>query len=199
MKRNESMTDRLVRIALAALLVILVVGKVVTGTAAPRPRHLRRGAVRPTGAIGFCGIYAVLGISTLQGETRPKGVDMLKLVIGAVIGGAAGFAYYKLVGCSTGTCPITSNPYISVVWGCARRRPPCGVDRDHRATKGTAMAVSIIKARCPQNHPCPAVRVCPGRRADPEGVRRARGRSGNLHRLRKCVRACPRGALVFKE
>jgi hypothetical protein len=37
--------------------------------------------------------------------------------IAAVIGGAAGFAYYHYVGCASGTCPITSNPYISVAYG----------------------------------------------------------------------------------
>ncbi len=35
----------------------------------------------------------------------------------AVLGGAAGFAYYYFIGCTSGTCPITSNPYISTVYG----------------------------------------------------------------------------------
>lgn len=35
-----------------------------------------------------------------------------------VLGGAvAGFAWYYYVGCATGTCPITSNPYISTGYG----------------------------------------------------------------------------------
>jgi hypothetical protein len=32
-------------------------------------------------------------------------------------GGALGFAYYKLIGCSSGACPITSNPWISTLYG----------------------------------------------------------------------------------
>lgn len=43
----------------------------------------------------------------------------MRWILGMVIGGAAGFAYYKLVGCSTGTCPITSNPWVSTLYGAA--------------------------------------------------------------------------------
>jgi hypothetical protein len=39
------------------------------------------------------------------------------LIIGIVIGGIAGFMYYKFIGCSKGTCPITSSPWISTLWG----------------------------------------------------------------------------------
>jgi Family of unknown function (DUF6132) len=42
---------------------------------------------------------------------------ILKIIIGVVIGGALGFAYYKFIGCSTGACPITSNPWISTIYG----------------------------------------------------------------------------------
>ena len=37
--------------------------------------------------------------------------------IGIVVGGVAGFLYYHFVGCASGTCPITSNPYITVLYG----------------------------------------------------------------------------------
>ena len=38
-------------------------------------------------------------------------------IIGILAGGIGGFAYYHFVGCTSGTCPITSNPYISIVYG----------------------------------------------------------------------------------
>ncbi|MBE0540467.1 MAG: hypothetical protein IH623_03690 [Verrucomicrobia bacterium] len=42
---------------------------------------------------------------------------ILKLVIGLAIGGGAGFAFYKFIGCTTGTCPLTSNPWVSTLYG----------------------------------------------------------------------------------
>ena len=43
---------------------------------------------------------------------------MLKYIIGALIGGVIGyFVFYKLIGCSNGTCPITANPYLSTAYG----------------------------------------------------------------------------------
>jgi hypothetical protein len=40
-----------------------------------------------------------------------------KYIIGFVIGAAGGFAYYYFIGCKSGACPLTSNPYISSIWG----------------------------------------------------------------------------------
>lgn len=42
---------------------------------------------------------------------------MLRQLIFAAAGAAAGFAYHKLVGCRTGACPITANPYLSAAYG----------------------------------------------------------------------------------
>ena len=38
-------------------------------------------------------------------------------LIGAAVGGIGGYFYWLYVGCSTGTCPITSSPVMSVIWG----------------------------------------------------------------------------------
>lgn len=35
----------------------------------------------------------------------------------AVVGGTLGYLYYKKIGCASGTCPITSNPYASIIYG----------------------------------------------------------------------------------
>lgn len=37
--------------------------------------------------------------------------------IGAIIGAISGFLYWKLVGCSSGACPITSKPLNSLIYG----------------------------------------------------------------------------------
>ncbi len=44
-------------------------------------------------------------------------LKFLTNIIPAVLGGAGGFLLYKYVGCVTGTCPITSNPWSSVIFG----------------------------------------------------------------------------------
>ena len=41
----------------------------------------------------------------------------MKYVLGILIGGFIGFLYYRFVGCSSGTCAITSNPYITTLYG----------------------------------------------------------------------------------
>jgi len=50
-----------------------------------------------------------------------KAIDLVKVnrayVIGVIIGGIGGYLYWLKVGCSTGTCPITSSPVMSTLWG----------------------------------------------------------------------------------
>lgn len=38
-------------------------------------------------------------------------------ILGALLGAVGGFAYWHFVGCQSGTCPITSSPYISTIYG----------------------------------------------------------------------------------
>ena len=40
-----------------------------------------------------------------------------KPFLGVAIGGLGGFLYYYFVGCTSGTCAITSNPYGSMLMG----------------------------------------------------------------------------------
>ncbi|NLI72704.1 MAG: hypothetical protein GX361_08260 [Bacteroidales bacterium] len=38
-------------------------------------------------------------------------------IVGLVVGAVGGYACYYYIGCKSGACPITSNPYISVIFG----------------------------------------------------------------------------------
>jgi hypothetical protein len=53
--------------------------------------------------------------STLKEYLTPR--QLLKILAGIVIGGLSGFLYYYFIGCNSGTCPITSNPYNSILAG----------------------------------------------------------------------------------
>ncbi len=41
----------------------------------------------------------------------------VKIIIGAVVGGALGLAAYKFIGCASGACPLTSIPWVSTLLG----------------------------------------------------------------------------------
>lgn len=38
-------------------------------------------------------------------------------IVGIVVGGILGFAYYHFIGCNTGTCALTSKPFNSTAYG----------------------------------------------------------------------------------
>jgi phage shock protein E len=39
------------------------------------------------------------------------------MLLGTVLGALAGYLYYHQVGCNGGTCPITSRPFNSTLFG----------------------------------------------------------------------------------
>jgi hypothetical protein len=41
----------------------------------------------------------------------------LRICLGLVIGGALGYAWHRLVGCSTGACPLTATPARGISYG----------------------------------------------------------------------------------
>jgi hypothetical protein len=43
--------------------------------------------------------------------------SIIKLLIFSGAGASLGFAYYYFIGCQGGSCPITSNPVISSLYG----------------------------------------------------------------------------------
>ena len=42
---------------------------------------------------------------------------IVRLAVGVLVGGLLGYGIYRFIGCSSGTCPITSNPWISTIYG----------------------------------------------------------------------------------
>lgn len=43
--------------------------------------------------------------------------SLIKKVLPVLIGAILGYAYWYFIGCTTGTCPITSNPYTTTAYG----------------------------------------------------------------------------------
>ncbi len=50
-------------------------------------------------------------------DNKRRWIKHLPLVALALIGAGGGYLYYRFVGCSSGMCAITSNPYISTIYG----------------------------------------------------------------------------------
>ena len=52
----------------------------------------------------------------------------IRIAIGLVVGGVLGYGLHRLVGCSTGTCPLTATPlrgisygaFMGLIWAVAR-------------------------------------------------------------------------------
>jgi len=66
-----------------------------------------------------------------------------KMLSGIGVGAILGFAYYHYIGCASGTCAITSNPYISTAYGAmiglifvwpGKAKPKKGTTEEHETT-----------------------------------------------------------------
>jgi hypothetical protein len=42
---------------------------------------------------------------------------MLPIIIGVLVGGVGGYLFYRFVGCRSGACMITGNPYLATLYG----------------------------------------------------------------------------------
>jgi hypothetical protein len=49
--------------------------------------------------------------------SKSKIIKWSKRILPVILGSAGGYAYYYFIGCVSGACPITSNPYISTIYG----------------------------------------------------------------------------------
>jgi hypothetical protein len=69
MKSNESVSDRIIRVVLGVMLGLLVAFKVVAGPLAIAVGIASALAII-TGLVGFCAIYALLGLSTRKAPAK---------------------------------------------------------------------------------------------------------------------------------
>lgn len=60
------------------------------------------------------------------------------------------------------------------------------------------MKLAVKTARCPQNHPCPSVRVCPVGALSQKGYKAPVVDKNKCTKCGKCVKFCPMRALVLE-
>jgi ferredoxin len=57
------------------------------------------------------------------------------------------------------------------------------------------MSITVNKSRCPQNHPCPSVKVCPVGALTQNGYDAPIIDEGKCIKCEECVNYCPMGAI----
>ena len=57
------------------------------------------------------------------------------------------------------------------------------------------MAIEVVNQRCPQNHPCPSVRVCPVGAMEQNGYMAPEINDELCTNCGRCVVFCPLGAI----
>lgn len=58
--------------------------------------------------------------------------------------------------------------------------------------------LTVLVSRCPQNHPCPSVRVCPVAALSQKGYHAPTVDYDKCIKCGKCVKFCPMRALTFR-
>ena len=61
------------------------------------------------------------------------------------------------------------------------------------------MAVTVKKERCPQNHACPSISVCPTGALKQKGFAAPEVDAEKCTQCGKCVRYCPMGAFALAK
>ncbi|MCX7709473.1 MAG: 4Fe-4S binding protein [Clostridia bacterium] len=60
------------------------------------------------------------------------------------------------------------------------------------------MKIVVEKSRCPQNHPCPSIKVCPVGAIKQNGYDAPAIEEEKCIKCKKCVMFCPMGAIQSK-
>jgi hypothetical protein len=80
----------------------------------------------------------------------------LPTILGVLIGGGLGFAWYRWIAFSSGTCPLLSNPYTIILYGMilgGAHRIECSLIPEVRRTTccWPPGSPSSARSRCPQD------------------------------------------------
>lgn len=73
-----------------------------------------------------------------------------------------------------------------------------GFKKENPATNNTGKKLRVNKSRCPQNHLCPAVKVCPKGALIQSGFKAPVVDQDKCISCGKCVRFCPMKALTLE-
>lgn len=64
---------------------------------------------------GGASVPTATSVPVVRAHSRKK--RMIQLALPILLGAVLGYGYHRIVGCRTGACPITANPYISTIYG----------------------------------------------------------------------------------
>lgn len=64
--------------------------------------------------------------------------------------------------------------------------------------KNNEKSLTVNTSRCPQNHPCPSIKVCPVGALSQKGFKAPDIDSAKCIKCGKCVKFCPMKALVLE-